>query len=593
MDEFIDNIKALSYLKEITNIREFIYIQKIMNQSQIDNIDTIISLTFIKYNNNLNPNNIMIILYELIINLDIDNIEITNKFILDNNDKLREYRFFNKLLDNLSLFIENINKIKNIITIIKKNIDIDIEIKNTNDLFKIIILNNIKNKCTDSENNIYNILINDYKNNQENINNIDDILKLIKKFNISYNLLNESLNDICFSNAIINLFIYKEINKIINKNLFNKLDIIVISDDDIQYIKNENEINNIINNEEFVLKKIESDTNITSYSNITSNSNNSNSNVASNSDIVSDSYIGIKYIIHGMGCENFNTFKKDITITEKKNLDITRKWCFFRPNIISKSHNIKSSLYILSMLYKHRYLGDHIFNDLDFLNRIIIQILYDLNNSKKVTILSHSFGGAIANRIAEILDMGFYSENNENNEDYDFIKKIIKDKNIDNYNELIGLLNIITFGSIYISNKIKNINIINYVSKNDYSVGILEKNNSKFHINFDMHYQLKHKDSIICEFGKKNEIFKTIPICLYSITNLTDKYNFIESKIYTTNKICDKLDNNPATEKAIIHNGYNIFMDLIYQIYKINTIADLTILGEINIDKLNIKITKI
>ena len=433
MDEFIDNIKALSYLKELTNIREFIYIQKIMNQSQIDNIDTIIVLTFIEYNNNLDTNNIMIILYELIINLDMDNIEITNKFILDNNDKLREYRFFNKLLDNLSLFIENIKKIKNIITIIKKDTN---NLFTTNDLLNKIILNYITVKNTDLDDKIYNILLNDYNNSKKNINNIDDILKLINKFNISYNLLNESLDDIYFSKAIIDFFKYEDINKIINNDLFNKSDIIVISDNDINYIKNENENNNIINNEKCFLNETDS-----YNANKTDSYNNSNSK-------------NIKYIIHGMGCENFNTFKKDITITEKNDLNITRKWCFFKPNIISKSHNIKSGLYIFSMLYKHRYLGDHIFNDPDFLNRIIIQILDDLNNSKKVTILSHSFGGAIGNRIAEILDVGLDVENNENNKDYDFIKKIIKEKNIVDYSTLIESLNIITFGSIYISNKI-------------------------------------------------------------------------------------------------------------------------------------------
>ena len=110
-----------------------------------------------------------------------------------------------------------------------------------------------------------------------------------------------------------------------------------------------------------------------------------------------------------------------------------------------------------------------------------------------------------------------------------------------------------------------------------------------------MIYQLKHKDNIICEFGEKNETFKTIPICLYLITKSInkDKYKFIESEIYKTNKICDKVDNNPATGKAIIHNGYNIFMDLIYQIFKISTKSDLTNLGEIKLEKLNIDITRI
>lgn len=127
-----------------------------------------------------------------------------------------------------------------------------------------------------------------------------------------------------------------------------------------------------------------------------------------------------------------------------------------------------------------------------FLNSLVKNISTDLDDPKYnlVIVLGYSFGGAIVNRVAEIL--GETSENSPN----------------------ISKLNMATFGSIYISSTINTskINIINYLSSRDVAI----KCNKIVPISFDkMNIELMMNKKIVCRMPQEDKSSKTKQICLY------------------------------------------------------------------------------
>ncbi len=146
-----------------------------------------------------------------------------------------------------------------------------------------------------------------------------------------------------------------------------------------------------------------------------------------------------------------------------------------------------------------------------FLNSLVDEVTSDMNNEsyKKVVVFGHSFGGAIVNRLAEIMNL-----NGETN---------------------LSKLYLATFGSIYLANeeRINKINIFNYMSNADVAIMCNKLPQIRFE---DMHTKLMLNDRIICALPPEDKSTKTKQLCLYKYST-----KWPNGKPLCLHRISDKL----------------------------------------------------
>jgi hypothetical protein len=203
----------------------------------------------------------------------------------------------------------------------------------------------------------------------------------------------------------------------------------------------------------------------------------------------------IIYIVSGLGCygsDPASTAEYLKYISEVSNVPIE--------NIKYKCHKSSSAIKcILKTYFKSMPLKESRFV-YNLADEITADILEERNNH--VFVFGFSFGGAITNRVAEIL--------NTNYKNYP-----------DNYNKL----SMVGFGSIYIPSyeSIENINIINYLSNSDVAMKCnkiqpIPFEDMRLRLHSPRYYMRENK--IICKMPVSQESFektKIIQICLYNL----------------------------------------------------------------------------
>lgn len=192
----------------------------------------------------------------------------------------------------------------------------------------------------------------------------------------------------------------------------------------------------------------------------------------------------IFYFVDGASCD----YNIDINSENYRNW-ISRKTLISLENVKYRCHKPSSAVKtIVKTYFKYTPL-----NDSNFVNSLMNEIVLDLENPqyKEVIVFGFSFGGAIVNRVAEII-----------NQKTDL-------------NDNISKLKMVTFGSIYIplnEMTISNINILNYVSSSDVAI----KCNKIIPMSLeDMPITLINDEHIVCKLPIENKSTKTKQICLY------------------------------------------------------------------------------
>jgi Fe-S cluster biosynthesis and repair protein YggX len=187
----------------------------------------------------------------------------------------------------------------------------------------------------------------------------------------------------------------------------------------------------------------------------------------------------IWYFVSGLGCDLRRNEEREII-----------DWISYKTNIPEEKvkfrcHKSSSALKCIAKTY----LNMMPLKDSKFVNNLVDEITEDINNPdiKSVVIFSHSFGGAMVNKAAEIL----------------------------NDSENINKLNIATFGSIYLApeENISNLNMFNYLSISDVAI----KCNQVVPARLDrMNIYLMLNRMVVCQLLKENTS-KLIQLCLYDV----------------------------------------------------------------------------
>jgi hypothetical protein len=195
----------------------------------------------------------------------------------------------------------------------------------------------------------------------------------------------------------------------------------------------------------------------------------------------------ICYFVEGLGCSsNSSNITSEIDWIQQWNYNIPRE------NIKYKCHKYSSGLKcILSTFFNNLPLAES-----RFVYSLAQEILSDLKNTKynKIFVYAHSFGGAIINRVAQIINLNI-------DEDIDI--------------SYLDKLQIATFGSIFIppKNTISDINILNYISISDVAI---KCNHITPFIFDDLPISLIYNDNIVCKLQPPTTISNSIvQICLY------------------------------------------------------------------------------
>jgi hypothetical protein len=180
----------------------------------------------------------------------------------------------------------------------------------------------------------------------------------------------------------------------------------------------------------------------------------------------------------------------------------------------------------------------------NFLNSLVDEVTSDMNNEsyKKVVVFGHSYGGAIVNRLAEIM-------------------------NLNGENENLSKLYLATFGSIYLANeeKINKINIFNYMSNADVAIMCNKLPQKRFE---DMHIKLMLYNEIICALPPEDKSTKTKQLCLYDEPNP----KWPNGKPLCLHRISDKLHLGKEGTVSIFkwreHNHYSDLERVIMKNYR-------------------------
>jgi hypothetical protein len=187
----------------------------------------------------------------------------------------------------------------------------------------------------------------------------------------------------------------------------------------------------------------------------------------------------IVYFVAGTGC--------DMLLYGKKESD-------FFSNIITgygvPSENFKYKCHKFSSAVKaitQTFFQGMPLKDSNFVNNLTREIYDDLKDNH-VVVFGHSFGGAIVNRVAEVMSNRLILE--EKNKDPDVVNRIHR-------------LSMVGLGSIYIPHgeTQEGINILNYVSSSDVAI----KNNRIVPLKFDTMtltlqfiHPIRHTQQIVC-----------------------------------------------------------------------------------------------
>jgi Fe-S cluster biosynthesis and repair protein YggX len=189
----------------------------------------------------------------------------------------------------------------------------------------------------------------------------------------------------------------------------------------------------------------------------------------------------IWYFVSGLGCDLRRNEEREIIDWISSKTNIPEEKVKFR------CHKSTSALKCIAKTY----LNMMPLKDSKFVNNLVDEITEDINKPdiKSVVIFSHSFGGAMVNKAAEILN--------------------------DSENMNINKLNIATFGSIYLApeENIVNLNMFNYLSISDVAI----KCNQVVPARLDrMNIYLLLNRMIVCQLLKENTS-KLIQLCLYDV----------------------------------------------------------------------------
>lgn len=239
----------------------------------------------------------------------------------------------------------------------------------------------------------------------------------------------------------------------------------------------------------------------------------------------------IWYFVSGLGCDFRRSEKSEIRTWISTQTNIPEKKVKFR------CHKSSSALKCIAKTY----LSIIPLKDSKFVNKLVDEITEDINNPdiKTVVIFSHSFGGAMVNKAAEILN--------------------------DSENININKLNIATFGSIYLApeENIHNLNMFNYLSISDVAI----KCNQVVPARLDrMNIYLMLNRMIVCQLPKENTS-KLIQLCLYDVE--------------TGKQIC--LPNFVSILRWNEHNYYSYIMQTILINFFRSRIGELNDINFINI----------
>ena len=189
----------------------------------------------------------------------------------------------------------------------------------------------------------------------------------------------------------------------------------------------------------------------------------------------------IWYFVSGLGCDLRRNEEREIINWISNETNIPEEKVKFRCHKSSSALKCIAKTYLTMIPLK----------DSKFVNKLVNEITEDINKSdiKSVVIFSHSFGGAMVNKVAEILNVS------------------------ENIN--INKLNIATFGSIYLApeENIYNLNMFNYLSISDVAI----KCNQVVPARLDrMNIYLMLNRMIVCQLLKENTS-KLIQLCLYDV----------------------------------------------------------------------------
>jgi len=189
----------------------------------------------------------------------------------------------------------------------------------------------------------------------------------------------------------------------------------------------------------------------------------------------------ICYFVSGLLCDYLKNDERTIINWISNQINIPEEKVKF------KCHKSSSALKCIAKTY----LNITPLKDSTFVNNLIDEITEDINNPdiKSVIIFARSFGGAMINKAAEILNVS---------------------QNIN-----INKLNIATFGSLYLApeENIDNLNMLNYLSISDVAI----KCNHIVPARLDrMNIFLMLNRMIVCQLPKENTT-RLIQICLYDV----------------------------------------------------------------------------
>lgn len=189
----------------------------------------------------------------------------------------------------------------------------------------------------------------------------------------------------------------------------------------------------------------------------------------------------IWYFVSGLGCDLRRNEEREIINWISNETNIPEEKVKFKCHKSSSALKCIAKTYLIMMPLK----------DSKFVNNLVDEITEDINNPdiKSVVIFSHSFGGAMVNKAAEILNVS---------------------KNMN-----INKLNIATFGSIYLApeENIDKLNMFNYLSISDIAI----KCNQVVSARLDrMNIYLMLNKMVVCQLLKKNTS-KLIQLCLYNV----------------------------------------------------------------------------
>lgn len=230
----------------------------------------------------------------------------------------------------------------------------------------------------------------------------------------------------------------------------------------------------------------------------------------------------ICYFIGGTGCKKSREKKIQELLSSSLNVPVE--------NVKYKCDKLNAALKCIKDTYYQSYPFKE---ESVFINTLTDEIISDLTlkKNKFVFIIGHSYGGAIVNRIAQILNLS----------------------NIEK--KYLSKLNMFTRGSIFMAPKdtVNKINILNYISISDIAI----KCNKIQPIPFEnLPVILNYNGKIICRLQKQNLESNTIQICLYNIE---------------TNKPNKPLCNNKISLSSLKeHNRYKYMTHLILLFKNIN-----------------------